>query len=343
MKGKRTLKSLIPLAAALAFEGGFAVALAALSRSIGAPSIDVAYLASVEAGVAALFLAAAWLALRREERRLEAAGRDPLGSGLPESGLPGAGAWRDFAERVRRKADEEVAARDERARADLDSFLDTVHALKTPATALSLMAERAQSQGEALKPDELRLELDELNLILDRAIGRQRLADFERGSRLGRVDCGELARAGVKKLRRLFMARGIGVGVEGGLVLTSDGEWISFILGELLSNAAKYARSSVRVELSSRGGEGQIEVGDDGPGLDEEDGAAAFGRSSSLSAGRRGAASGEGLPASSGYGLYLAREAARRIGGRLEIGRDREGGARLRLSLPLPLDPRGQA
>lgn len=343
MKRKRKLRSLLPLAAALAFEGGFAVALAALSRKIGAPSIDVAYLATVEAGAALLFLAAAWLALRREERRLEAAGRDPLGSGLPEPRLPGAEAWRDFAERVRQKAGEEVAARDEVARADLDSFLDSVHALKTPATALSLMAERAQQRNEALRPEELRLELDELNLILDRALGRQRLADFERGSRAGRVDCGGLARAGVKKLRRLFMARGIGVEVAGELELTSDGEWLSFILGELLSNAAKYARSAVRVELSSRGGEGLIEVCDDGLGLDEEDGASAFGRSSSGGAGRMGAASGESRPASSGYGLYLAREAARRLGGRLEIGESASGGARLRLSLPLALDPRGPA
>jgi len=254
---------------------------------------------------------------------------------------PGGEAWRDFAERMRLEANGEVAARDEKARLELGSFLDTVHALKTPATALSLMAERAQKRNEALRPDEVRLELDELNLIVDRAIGRQRLADFERGSRVGRIDCGELVRAGVKKLRRLFMARGIAVSVEGELELTSDGEWVSFILGELLSNAAKYARSAARVELFRDGEEGRIEVSDDGPGLDEEDGAWAFGRSSSGAAGRLGAAAGESLPASSGYGLYLAREASRRIGAKLDIGKSSAGGAKARLCLPLSIDPRG--
>ena len=340
MRKLRTLRSLLPFGAALAFEGGFAIALAALSRKVGA-SIDIAYLAAVETGAAVLFLAAAWLALRREARKLEAAGRDPLGSAIPESRLPGGAAWRGFAERLRREALAQAAARDEKARDDLDSFLDTVHALKTPATALSLMAERAQRRNEALAPNELRLELDELNLIVDRAIGRQRLADFERGSRASRVDCGELVRASVKKLRRLFMARGITVSITGELELTSDGEWIAFILGEILSNAAKYARSAARVELSCDGKEGRIEVCDDGPGLDEEDGARAFRRSSSGAAGRLGAASGESLPASSGYGLYLAQEASRRIGAKLEIGKGPEGGARARLSIPLSRDPRG--
>lgn len=340
MRKGKSLRPLLPFGAALAFEAGFALALAALERRVGPFAGDLAYLGAVEVGAALLFLAAAALALRREGRELEAAAKAPLEAALPRPRGPGSAPWRRFAEGMRAAAQAGFAEREASSRAEIDSFLETVHALKTPAAALSLMAERAEREGRGLDPAELRLELDELNRMLDRALGGLRLHDFERGSRPSRVEARVCVRAVARKQRRLFQARGLALSVDGGLELETDPEWLAFILGELLSNAAKYASSSVSVGLGAEGGEGRIEIRDDGPGFDGEDLARGFGRSASGSAGA--AAGSERLPASSGYGLYLAAEAARRLGARLELSSPPGGGGLAVLALPLPLDPLGE-
>ena len=335
-------RDLVPLALALAFQEGFAVAVMVLDRANRALPSDVLYVVLVESVAAAAFLA--WKAARilGQRQRLEAAAAAPLEAALPAARGAAEEAWRDLAEAARREARLEAAKREERAKADLEAFLASVHALKTPATALSLMAERAERDGESLKPSELRLEIDELDGILDRTLGRLRLDDFERGSLFRPCDAAQAARASVRKHRRLLIARGIGVDFEGGFTAETDPSWLAFILDQAVSNAAKYARSRMSVAMRASGRLGTIEIGDDGPGFDPEDASRAFESSATGSAGRAAGASGAELPASSGYGLHLAAEAARRLGAVLELGSGRKGpgGAVLRLVLPLALDAR---
>jgi len=330
------------LALALAFQGGFAVAVMVLDRANRALPSDVLYVVAVESVAAAAFLA--WKAARilGQRKRLEAATAAPLEAALPAAQGAAEEAWRDLAEAARREARREAAKREERAKADLEAFLASVHALKTPATALSLMAERAEREGESLKPSELRLEIDELDGILDRTLGRLRLDDFERGSIFRPCDAAQAARASLRKHRRLLIARGIGVHIEGSFTAETDPSWLAFILDQAVSNAAKYARSRVSVAMRASGRLGTIEIGDDGPGFDPEDASRAFEPSATGSAGRAAGASGAELPASSGYGLHLAAEAARRLGAVLELdsGREGPGGAVLRLVLPLALNAR---
>jgi signal transduction histidine kinase len=200
------------------------------------------------------------------------------------------------------------------------------------------MAEKAEREGKALETAELRLELDELDRILDRALGRMRLEDFELGSRVARVEVAGSAKASVRKHRRVLIARRIQVEVDGGFAAATDPWWLAFILDQLVSNAAKYARTRVRVSLAAGERQGRVAVEDDGPGLDEEDEQRVFGRSASGSA----ASGSERGPSSSGYGLYLAREAAGRLGARLELEAPAGGGTRAVLSLPLAAESFGK-
>jgi signal transduction histidine kinase len=305
-------RALAPAAFALLFQGGFAVAVMLLDRSNrGLPS-NVAYVIVVELAAAAVFLGLLAYGHARRMREVGEALPSPLGMASPRARSPSDEAWRALLDAAKAEAARSIAERDGRSRDDLDAFLSSVHAMKTPATALSLLAERAERLGEPLSAADARLEVDELDRALDRALARLRLADFDKGSRIGRFDAAELARASLRKHRRLFISRGIAVELKGGFEAEGDPGWISFILDQLLSNAAKHAASRVVVslELGEGGRRASIEVADDGAGFGAEDALRAFGRSA--------------------YGLYLAREAAARLGAALEI-LPGEGG-RLRLA-----------
>lgn len=331
--------SLLPTALALAFQGGFAVAVMALDRANRALPSNIAYVAAVECGFAALFLvvAASRIVLRR--MRVEALRGAALDAELPEAGPGAERAWRDLACAMRASARAALAERDAKARDELDSFLASVHALKTPATTLSLMAQRAARDGLPLDPREILAEVDELDRLLDRTVGRLRLDDFESGSRILHVGAAEAVRASVRKHRRLLLARGLRAEIRGDdFVVATDPSWLGFILDQLVSNAGKYAATTLAIRFATDGGRGYIELSDDGPGLDPEDMERAFGKSATGSAGARGGAQ-DGAPASSGYGLYLARQASLRLGISLELAS--AGGTLARLAIPLAFDPRG--
>jgi signal transduction histidine kinase len=330
------LRGLAPAAAALSFQGGFAIAVMILDRSNRGLSSNVGYVIAVELVAASLFLGALAYAQSRRRKEVGAAIASPLDSATPPARAASDESWRELLVATKAEALKAVAAREARSRDDLDAFLASVHAMKTPATALSLMTERAEREGGSLSIADARLEIDELDRILDRALGRLRLGDFERGSRIRAFDAALLARSALRKHRRLFIARGVAAEVSGGFEAESDPDWIAFILDQLVSNAAKHAASKVVLRLESAGRAARIDVVDDGPGFGPEDGLRAFGRSA---AGGAGAASSAEAPSSSGYGLYLAREAARRLGATLEIAPCE--GACLRLTLARSPGPLG--
>jgi len=316
----------------------------ALDRGNRSLPSNLAYVIVVELAAAIGFLGTLAFGLARQRRDASKAIASPLGSASPPSRLVGGldESWRELLEAAKAAARSEIADREARSRADLEDFLESVHALKTPVTALSLMAERAEATGESMSTAALRLEIDEMGRQLDRAMARLRLVDFEKGSLVRRFDAARLARDSVRRHRRLFIARSLSAEVSGSFEAESDPDWISFILDQLVSNAAKHAASRVSIELSVSDDrapsgrclpKGRIDVADDGPGFTPEEESRAFTRSAA------GGGRLDSVPAASGYGLYLAREAAARLGASLEIVRGR--GARLRLTLSLSPGPFG--
>jgi signal transduction histidine kinase len=96
------------------------------------------------------------------------------------------------------------------------------------------------------------------------------------------------------------------------------------ILGNLLDNACKWARSRVSVEAHPAAGRVSIAVDDDGPGI------AASMRESVL---QRGVRADEAAPGS-GFGLAIVRDLAELYGGSIELGDSPAGGLRATLKLP---------
>ena len=128
-----------------------------------------------------------------------------------------------------------------------------------------------------------------------------------------------------RTLLRLHADRGvtIQVNVAAEHSVRAQREDLDEMLGNLLDNACKWARTRVIVESSERDGRIVITVDDDGPGLD------ASMRDVVM---QRGVRADEAAPGS-GLGLAIVRELAELYGGSISLESAPAGGLRARLEL----------
>ena len=145
------------------------------------------------------------------------------------------------------------------------------------------------------------------------------------------VDMAALVREVVEDGRVLADGRGQRLEVEcdGAEVLSADASRLRRVLGNLLSNAMKYAPagSAIRVRSWMDGGAAHVSVTDQGPGVDADERERIFDK---FSRGRRSA----GI-AGAGLGLSIARSLAELHGGTLRYEDAAGGGACFILSIPV--------
>jgi signal transduction histidine kinase len=204
-----------------------------------------------------------------------------------------------------------------------DRAADLAHGLKTPLTALSTSIQRLRAKGEIELANEIDGQAERIRRHIERELARARV-------RHGRP----LAHANV--------AACVGAIVRA-LVLTPDGERLTFeqnlpadmqvsvdiddlneILGNLLENATRHARSLVRIGAVSSATQVNINVEDDGEGLSDES------RAKALLRGVRLDSTGTGA----GLGLAIAQDIVVAYGGELELSRSPLGGLSASARLP---------
>ena len=129
-----------------------------------------------------------------------------------------------------------------------------------------------------------------------------------------------------RTLLRLHAGRGITIDerVDAAHTVKCQREDLDEMLGNLLDNACKWARSRVTITSTPGNGVVAIAVDDDGPGL------AASMRDVVL---QRGVRADEAAPGS-GLGLAIVRDLAELYGGSIALGQSPLGGLRATLELP---------
>ena len=208
-----------------------------------------------------------------------------------------------------RKTAEEQAAVAEQER--LDYFTLWVHQIKTPISALDLMA---QSE-EPISREMLRQEVFKISQYADAALSYQRLRSLRNDLTLVNVPLYPLCCAMIRKLRPIFLYRKISLLMEPfeGVAL-SDAKWLGMALTQVLTNALKYTPEGGTITVSLREPL-VLEIRNTGPGIRPEDLPRVFERGFT---GRLGREAREG-EASTGIGLYLCRQACDQLGHRLSI------------------------
>jgi signal transduction histidine kinase len=197
------------------------------------------------------------------------------------------------------------------------------HALKTP---LALIAARTESSGARPDPDIL-ASVDVMRRHIEHNLRRARIAGPAQGIAVRVpiapvVDDLMFAFAHTNRDRKLDRT----VAIEPGLCFLGERDDLLELLGNILDNAHRFARSSVTLSARRRDDRLIIEVGDDGPGFPE---------SPPIEGSGSGSDFGDGPGAHrQGVGLTIAREIVTAYGGSLSVERNGDTGALVRIDMP---------
>jgi signal transduction histidine kinase len=208
----------------------------------------------------------------------------------------------------------------ERARTHVGNL---AHALKTP---LSVISNEAREQKGPLA-DKVIEQAELMRTQITHHLDRARVA--ARASAIGDTTDVDNVLGGLKRaLDRIYEGRGLAldVAVKPGLKFQGEKQDFEEMVGNLLDNACKWARSRVSVTAARADGAQKLEVvvDDDGPGLTEAERAAAVKRGQRLDETKPG----------SGLGLSIVADLAHLYKGSFALEPSPYGGLRARLELP---------
>jgi len=204
---------------------------------------------------------------------------------------------------------------------------DLAHGLKTPLAILAQEIDRATAAGQTEFAATLREQVDRMRRQIDSHLAQARATA---GGTLGaRAGVPEAAQALVRAMQRLYVDRKLTfrIEVEPDATVRAPQEDLEEMLGNLLDNACKWARTQVVVSARVAADRVIVDVEDDGAGLDAEMRDAVL---------KRGVRADETAPGS-GLGLAIVRDLADAYGGSITLGTSAQGGLAARLTLPRQL------
>jgi signal transduction histidine kinase len=200
---------------------------------------------------------------------------------------------------------------------------DLAHGLKTPLQVLSADIRALRKKGETELADEIEKSAGAIRRHVERELARARLAPGVSGKASCLVS--DVAAGVIAVVKRTPSGKQLSftMGVAEDLTAPIDEGDLSEILGNLVENAARYAKSSVRVDASATACEVTVKVADDGPGIPDADRESALWRGVQL----------DSKGGSSGLGLAIVSDIVEAYGGRLAMANANPG---LAVSISLP-------
>lgn len=200
---------------------------------------------------------------------------------------------------------------------------DLAHSLKTPLSALRSISHRARESGATSVADDLDRVLGSASAALETELARSRAAAIRDNARARTCSPRQVSDriVGVVERTELGARLVFDVEIADTLLFPIAEEDLMEILGALIENASRFARRQVRVSASDLGQAFQLQVEDDGPGLE-------ISAEEALMRGGRLDEAGHG---NHGLGLSIAKDITEASGGQLSLGRSELGGLRVGL------------
>jgi signal transduction histidine kinase len=202
------------------------------------------------------------------------------------------------------------------------------HALKTPLAVITNEASSDTGPHARKIVEQAEIMRDQVNHYLDRARVAASVGSVSRVTEVRPV-----AEALQRALERIYRDKCVGITLDcaSGLRFQGERQDLEEMLGNLLDNACKWARSGVRLTVAQLRSDPRgptkrlhITVEDDGPGLTEEQ---------RQRIGKRGTRLDETKPGS-GLGLSIVTDLVQSYHGRLDLAASQRGGLSVRLDLP---------
>ena len=203
---------------------------------------------------------------------------------------------------------------------------DLAHGLKTPLAVLAQEAEQADAAGHHDLATTLRHLVERMRRQVDYHLARARATASARAAPGFRCSVLPSVEGLVRTMRRLHAERELRIDADVSPTHEIRGrrEDLDEMLGNLLDNACKWARSRVAISSAIDHAQLLISVDDDGPGLDPSLRAQVLQRGVRADQQVRG----------SGLGLAIVSDLAELYGGSVTLETSPLGGTRARLQLP---------
>jgi signal transduction histidine kinase len=200
---------------------------------------------------------------------------------------------------------------------------DLAHGLKTPLAVLSHVGQQVRATGQDQLAAEIDQQIERMRRQIEYHLAHARSADT---SPTARTSIAESAEGLVRALERLHAERDlrIEIDVPASHAFRGQREDLDEMLGNLLDNGCKWARTRVKLTSSKEVEHIVIFVDDDGPGIEPSMREAVL---------QRGIGADEAVQGS-GLGLAIVRDLAEIHGGSITLEESPMGGARARLILP---------
>ncbi len=197
---------------------------------------------------------------------------------------------------------------------------DLAHSVKNPLTVINNAAQNMESDQKEL----ILQQTKDISRSVDHYLSRARTYGTEKvlGSRYSiRTATEDLVYA----MQRIYQERDLDFDLSPlrGCWFKGEGQDLEEMLGNLLDNACKWAKSQVRIGCGTLDGQLEILVEDDGPGIADEEYENVMHRGSRLD---------ESIPGH-GQGLGIVKDICALYGGQLKLSRSELGGLQAKLQL----------
>ena len=214
-----------------------------------------------------------------------------------------------------------ITAEHEAAYQDMTNYYTLwAHQIKTPIAAMYLLL-----QEEVPDRDTLSAELLKIEEYVEMVLSYLRLGSDSTDYLLRHCDLDEIVRATVRKYAKLFILKQITLTFdETHRTVLTDEKWLSFSIGQLLSNALKYTPEQGAIHIY--GEQEALIIADNGIGIRAEDLPRVFEKGFTGYNGRE-------TKKSTGIGLYLCRRILSKLGHDISITSQPGKGTQVRVDL----------
>ena len=195
---------------------------------------------------------------------------------------------------------------------DMEQYYNIwVHQIKTPISGMNVLL---QSMGPTEEVGELQNQLFSVEQYVDMALQYQKIKSTTNDFSFAEIPLNKVIRENIRKYARLFIAKKLAVRYEEtALRVLTDEKWISFVLGQIITNAVKYSdKGSITISACEDERNTYLSVKDEGIGISPEDLPRVFERGYTGYNGRAD-------KKSTGIGLFLCKSVTRMLGHKIQI------------------------
>lgn len=204
---------------------------------------------------------------------------------------------------------ENISARSSK---DMEQYYNIwVHQIKTPISGMNVLLQSMEPTEEV---GELQNQLFSVEQYVDMALQYQKIKSTTNDFSFAEIPLNKVIRENIRKYARLFIAKKLAVRYEEtALRVLTDEKWISFVLGQIITNAVKYSdKGSITISAYEDECNTYLSVKDEGIGISPENLPRVFERGYTGYNGRAD-------KKSTGIGLFLCKNVTRMLGHKIQI------------------------